>query len=451
MLKVGFYEKEITPPLGDDIPGYSGPRNSTSIHDPLRAKAIAVRTGDAVHECVIIITVDLIAVPPQVYDFVMEKVEKWTLVPQKNIMIAATHSHTAGPIRDDGEFRRLDKAWMEMTCQSAADTAIMAYQRMEDASAKYAAKDVEGLSFCRDYYMKNGEIRTNPKWQDPNIDRVVSPNDNSFPVLFFFDKDNKPMGALTNFTCHHDSKAGTEISADYSGVLADKMKDEFGRNFVNILLQGPCGNVNHCNPFREKLKRDEPAYLSIGKALAVAEKELFDLAEDFVIDGVYAEKRVVPVPKREIPLEVVEEHEWVLKNVPNDWYQMDINKPENQMFKRTHARGIINLYNADKNLAAYVSAIRLGDLYIYAFPGEIYVQYGFWLKENTPTKYVMTSGTAMKGLGGYVPTDDIYDSTSYAAVYGSCNIAPGGGQLMMNKAIEIANEIQDQVDKARNN
>ena len=52
--------------------------------------------------------VEISAVPPQVYDFVMEKVEKWTLVPQKNIMIAATHSHTAGPIRDDGEFRRLD-------------------------------------------------------------------------------------------------------------------------------------------------------------------------------------------------------------------------------------------------------------------------------------------------------------------------------------------------------
>jgi len=125
MLKVGFYEKDITPPIGDDIPGYSGPRNSTAIHDPIYAKAVSVRTGDKVYECIIMITVDLIYVPPYVYDVVMDKVERLTGVPQKNIMIAATHSHTAGPIYDDGEFRIPDDAWMKITAQSAADTAIM--------------------------------------------------------------------------------------------------------------------------------------------------------------------------------------------------------------------------------------------------------------------------------------------------------------------------------------
>ncbi len=451
MLKVGFYEKEITPPLGDDMPGYSGPRNSTTIHDPLHVKAMAVRTGEAVHECVIIVSLELINVPPKVYDFVMEKVEKWTLVPQKNIMVAAVHSHTAGPTYDDGEFRRPDPAWMEMTCQSAADAAIMAYQRMTDATAKYAKTNVDGLAFCRDYYMKNGEIRTNPKWHDPDIDKPVAQNDTEFPVLFFLDSEGKPMGALANYACHHDSKGGTEISADYSGVLAGKMKDAFGRHFVNVFLQGPCGNVNHCNPFREKKKRDEPAYLTIGKTLAQAQEKLFSEAVDFPIDGVYAEKRVVPIPKRNITEEMVAEHQWILDNVPNDWYQMDINKPENQMFKRTHARAVIKLYNSDKLIPAYIQAIRLGDMYIYAFPGELYLQYGLFLKEKSPTKYVMSTGTAMKGVRGYVPTPDIYESTSYAVVPGSCDIVPEGGQMMMDKAIEIAYEIQEQVDNARNN
>lgn len=185
MLKAGFYEKEITPPLGDDIPGYSGPRRSTAIHDPLYAKAVAVATGEAVHECVIMIALDLINVPPAVYDFVMEKVERVTGTPPKNILVAAVHTHTGGPIYDDGEFRTPDPAWMEMTCQSAADAAIMAYKRIEEVTVRFAKTDVEGLAFCRDFIMKNGEIRTNPKMGDPNIVRPAGGNDPEFPVLFF--------------------------------------------------------------------------------------------------------------------------------------------------------------------------------------------------------------------------------------------------------------------------
>ena len=45
MLQCGFYEKEITPPLGSDIPGYFMKRPSTGVLDRLYAKAFAVSDG----------------------------------------------------------------------------------------------------------------------------------------------------------------------------------------------------------------------------------------------------------------------------------------------------------------------------------------------------------------------------------------------------------------------
>ena len=447
MLKVGFYEKEITPPLGDDIPGYAGPRNSTSIHDPMFSRAVAIRTGDAVHECVIMISVDIIYIPPVIYDGVIAKVEKWTSVPQKNIMIAATHTHTGGPVYEDGEFRVLDDAWTEITTQSTADAAIMAFQRMVDATARYASEDVHGLAFCRDYVMKNGEIRTNPGWHNPDIVKPAGKTDPAFPALFFFDTENRPMGAITSFACHHDCKSGTELSADYSGVLSGYMKDYLGRSFVNILLQGFCGNVNAGNPLSET-QPTEPAFIRLGERLFQAEKELYERADTLEINAVYAEKRVLPIKRREISPEVVEEHKWVLENVPNDWYQMDISKNENQMFKRTHAVSIIRLSESPEFHAAYIQVVRLGnDVSIYALPGEMYTEYGLYIKEKSPTKYNLLSGTALKGLDGYVPTFDLYDSNSYAVALGSADYVAKTGQQMADKAIEIAMEIEEQVKR----
>ncbi len=449
MLKVGFYEKEITPPLGDDIPGYAGPRRSTTIHDPLRAKAVSVKTGDAPHECVIMVTVDLIGVHDRMYDVVMEKVEKWTGVPQKNIMIAATHTHTGGPIRFNREFREGDEMWLEVASQSAADAAIMAYQRMTDAKASYNTTTVEGLSFCRDYHMKDGSIRTNPGWHNPNIVKPAGTTDPEFNVMFFHDADGNAIGAISNYSCHHDSKAGTEVSADYSGVLADKMKDVFGRNFVNVFFQGCCGNINHVNPFREKLKYDIPKYIEIGTALAKAEEEMYKTAKDVEIDAVYGEKRVLPVRRREVPPEMVEEAEWIEKNVPIDWYQMNINNTEGMMFKRTHAYVVKALAQSPKYHPAYIQVIRLGEMSIYALPAEQYVEFGLYIKENSPTKYNMVSGTALKGIRGYVPTKELAGSESYAVVLGSSDLVPEAGQQMADKALEIANEIQAQADKTK--
>jgi len=42
MLRVGFYEKEITPPLGCCIPGYYTPRIADGVKDKLYCKALSV-------------------------------------------------------------------------------------------------------------------------------------------------------------------------------------------------------------------------------------------------------------------------------------------------------------------------------------------------------------------------------------------------------------------------
>lgn len=439
-MKCGFYEREITPPIGDDIPGYSGPRFNTTIHDRLFVKAAAINTGDRIEDTVILIVMDLISVPGALYKKALQKIEDLTQVPQKNILLAATHTHTGGPIYPDDEFRRYDAPWFESTTQSVADCAIMAYRSMQPAEAKFARGKVENQAFCRDYLLSNGEIRTNPGWHNPLIVRPWGKDDPEFPVLFFFDEAGKPFGAVTTFTCHHDCKSGTEISADYSGVLAREMKQTFGADFVNILFAGCCGNINSGNPMGEK--RKHKGFLEVGWALAAEERRLFNEAlEPITIDAVDAVKKVLPIKRREVTPERLKEAHWLLEYVPTDWYQLNIANAENIMFKRCKAEAIIKHAAKPELLPSMVQVLKIGELAFFALNAEIYAEYGLQIKEKSTAKYTMVCAYANMGAGGYVPTPDVFDMPVYPAQLPSSPLVPEAGQMITDFALEIAKEV----------
>jgi len=54
----------------------------------------------------------------------------------------------------------------------------------------------------------------------------------------------------------------------------------------------------------------------------------------------------------------------------------------------------------------------------------------------------MVSGTAHKGVRGYIPTPELYDSTSYAVQLGSTDVVPEAGKIMADAVLELAKEIK---------
>src|SRR3989304_832996 len=93
-LEAGVAVVDITPPLNYRMCGYFNERLSTGIHDPLHGKALVLRQGNAK---VAMVFCDLIGVTRDVSDRARQAAEKKTGIPQDNILIAATHSHT-GPL-----------------------------------------------------------------------------------------------------------------------------------------------------------------------------------------------------------------------------------------------------------------------------------------------------------------------------------------------------------------
>ena len=92
-LLAGAASVDITPSLGCHLCGYFTDRVADNIHDPLHAKAIALRSGETTLGLVVC---DVIDVPVEVVAAAKGRIQELTGIPPSHILISATHTHT-GP------------------------------------------------------------------------------------------------------------------------------------------------------------------------------------------------------------------------------------------------------------------------------------------------------------------------------------------------------------------
>ncbi|MBR5507986.1 MAG: hypothetical protein IKV88_08075, partial [Clostridia bacterium] len=190
MLKVGFYEKNITPPLGCHIPGFFVPRIADDVLADLYARAVVIDNGE---EKIAMLALDMVGIDKHISSGIIDRVNEFTGIKKENILVCATHLHTGAPMKTWG-FLKADAPYVEMMIRLAADSVTLADRRLTKANAKYVKGYVDSISFVRNYYMKDGTVRTNPGRKNPDIVKPCTENDPEVPVLAFYDMANKPIG-----------------------------------------------------------------------------------------------------------------------------------------------------------------------------------------------------------------------------------------------------------------
>ena len=93
-LRCGFFESDITPPLGCIIPGSFCARFAESIQDPLYARAFVVRSGDI---ALAVASLDSCGITLDITNRIRHRVCNLIPLQPENVMIMATHAHGAGP------------------------------------------------------------------------------------------------------------------------------------------------------------------------------------------------------------------------------------------------------------------------------------------------------------------------------------------------------------------
>ena len=452
-MKCGFYETEITPPLGTTIFGYFAARANEGVLTKLYAKAAVFESNG---KTVAFLVLDALLMPKGLADFVRDRVNEKTGIEKDAILIATTHSHTSGPFTDTlGNFRdriqiekvepeldaELDKFYLEMVRLLSADAIIHAYQRLEDAEISFAEGNPQNINFVREYVLKNGEVRTNPAAYSDDIVKPVSEPDRSLPIFFVRNKEGKPMGLLTSFALHHDTIKGSKMCTDYSGYVADNLKEKYGKNFTTLFYSGFCGNINHLNFMNKENHVTETSYIVqvLTDEIIKAEEKLVPLKED----KLDCRWETVKVKKREVPKEH-RERVIRLKENPPKIESLTIADPYCDIMVYAGANAFISCYvddaSAEKEVPVHV--MRIGECLIYSFCGEIFSQFGNMIREKSPADKLMlvTKGNTDK-INCYVPTREMFLPHVYESTYTSATLCPDAGYQLVDLAIEMAKKI----------
>lgn len=460
MFKAAFYETEITPPLGGVIPGHFSNCRSTDIQDKLFVKAAVIDNGK---ETVAIAVIDCCLIPEKCHDIVTKRVEEYTGIKAENITVAVNHTHSGAPLTSHHEVGAdADEGYVRNTLLLVADCITLAYRRMEPVEISYGTSEVYGFSFNRNFVKRHGEIDTNTGWGNDEVQPLNIPDDvpvirfedaqkrpgaeiynkncagnlagidPQFTVLAFKREDGSVMGTITNFPLHQAVVVDyNRLSGDYSSILSKELKKEYGDDFVSLFVLGTCGDINDVDFSTPGVDKD--LYKKIGKRLALETKSIIADAEPILGDVLIARKEKLILESRQVTEEI--------KCKAAELYMRDKNCAREMILRNLL---VYAAKGGSETIEAFVQCIRIGDVYFYALPGEVYVDFGLYIKKNSPGSKNIVSELANGSYTGYIPIRAAFHpiSTLYEIFPNEgSNMEVEGGYKITEKALELANEI----------
>ncbi len=438
-LLAGTAEVDITPPIGYRLCGYFVERQSTSTHDPLKAKALVLSQGDVK---VAFVFCDLIGLPRSVSDPARQRVAEKTGIPAANVVITGTHTHTGplffGALRNYFHEQAVAKHGKD-PCEEVdypAQLIDKIGQVVSTAAASTMPFSVEAgateqnppLSFNRRFHMKDGSVRFNPGQKNPDIVKAAGPIDPAVGVVLLKAAPEKKLKVcLTVFALHLDTTGGTLYSADYPFYLERNLRASLGDDLVSLFGTGTCGDMNHIDvTTTERRKAQE-----IGDTLA--RTVIAEVPKLRPVEGVSlaVKSKTVRVSLQQY---TPEQKAQAAKDVAL------VGTGKLPFLKEVEACKIVDLERFEgTTLPLEVQAFRLGrDLAIVTLPGEVFVEFGLAIMKASPFKTTLVIELA-NDVPAYIPTRKAFAEGSYETV--NSRIQPGGGEMMVDAAIEILKDL----------
>ena len=238
-IRLGAAVVKITPPLGTPLAGYYSVRGSEGVLDDICARAVVLDDGKTQAAMV---TCDLIGLSRSVVLEARRIITEKTGIPALNVMISATHTHTAPVVIGDSALDDFTSGGSILSKDYAGNCPSGSRRRSRkrthsacQPASSYGSENETKLSYIRRFWMKDGTVGWNPGVLNPNIIRPVGDIDPQVNVVYAETAGQQPGGAVekleadgsrkpvntdtaplltyVNFALHLDTTGGTLISA----------------------------------------------------------------------------------------------------------------------------------------------------------------------------------------------------------------------------------------------
>ena len=421
-LKAGFAVTNITPPAGAIITGPAGPI-STGTDDPLQARAMVVQSGG---RKLAIVGVDLVKVRRDVADQTIALVMQQTDITRDGVMICPSHNHSSPLIPAQGGKASANRAYIDTLPKLIAASILKANEALQPARMSIGRSLVyEGhvnrrvISKADGLVLNNWLKKLNDLKQVPQVLGSEGVIDPELWLVRFDSLDGKMLGSLVNFTCHpclHDRIKIHTWSADFPGVIAAHMAQEFGRQSVCVFTQGAAGNIQPPVMWAPDWKERSAVF---AKAAVEAAKEAVRVEEPVVVN--YA-RRDVDVPRCNAEAqrpETVTRLGW---------------RPESFEGAKRTAQAMPRTLNVP------VSAARIGPFAMATNAGELFVEWGISVKKRSPFPHTILSELTNDWVG-YEPTEQAVQHEGYETLAGVNFVSLEGIQKLVDVSVDLLQEL----------
>jgi hypothetical protein len=437
-------------------PGGYGKATHRAFHDPCKARAAVFDDGTG---RVAVVGLDALFIRGKTVRTVRDAIHKACGIEPGSILIAASHTHSGGPIGFllPGELDGDDVSPMERS---------LAYDRSVVADPKYLEKVEAGIveavreansrlaparaaagfgvedrvAFNRRFKMKQGHAMTHPGQGNPDIIEPAGPTDPQVGVIGCWGVDGNLAGCIVNFACHCTT-GPPGISADYVAYVEKAIRGVFGEHAVVVFVPGAAGDVTQVDnraPRKVAQFGEVSARFVGGRVGAEAVKVLLAMEQSAgPLASVAAAGKVLKIKRRRpLPVHIIRARELTM----NDPKGTETDATEWTFAKETVVLGV--RIAREPVVDVEVQAVQVGPAVLLACPAEYFCAFGLELKARSKFPFTFPVSLANDCVG-YVPTEEALTPGPLGGGYETrltsySNLAPDAGRRMADALLELA-------------
>ena len=431
-LQAGYGRENITPETEVGMGGYSDAetRKSKNVLDYIYTTCVAFNEGDTT---LLVYTIDVCGIADSGADKIRNYVATYAGVPAENIIIGATHTHSAPAMGNDDN-------WDNMLLKACGEAAKNAIADLAPVKMETATGILENMNFVRHYLMNDGT------YYGSNFGSTASgfkAHALDYPdrqlILLKLDRETKKDILMVNWQAHPAAAARqddyTAVSADFVGHTRSKLENETG--MMVAYYTGASGNTNPRSLIESENVNSNTNYREYGKILA-------DKILEVIPSLAPVEGSGIQVTKCDFEAEI--DHSWdnMIKeaNEVFDLWKSE-GKDAGDKLGATYgftssyqARAIRTRFNLPATQVRQLRAFRVGPIGFTSGSYEMFSDHAEYVKENSPfdLTFVITSNS------GYIANKLAYTYRSYETDTGM--YASGTGEAMAEKYVELLNSIK---------
>jgi hypothetical protein len=382
--------------------------------------------------------------------------DSYGLVPEA-VIIHITQNHATPSIgnhfcRDDCHIFPSEHQWLRGGDERYNGPAVAgvleaigeAIEQLEPVTVA-AGRAVDGrVAFNRRFVMRDGTALCHPGTCNPDVLHVEGPTDPEVSVVTFTSASGAIVSALLHHTCHPCHGFGdNDVIAGWPGAWTREMETCWGELCVPLVINGCCGNVHHHDHLSPDLELD---HNRMGAMLAESTKRALEVMTPVTPASFACRRRILPVPRREIPDELLVEAKQLIADHPQPLWKDD--EHIRVEWDWVYAVGIIDIADERKTCPDYpyeIQALRIGDLVVLSLMGEPFVEAQLAIKKASPFLFTQVAHMC-NGYLGYVPTERAFKGGGYETRIGrGSRLVPEALTMIEDAAIDLVKSLHGSV------